>query len=104
MTDYAELEKRLRERSQTVCVAHGIFTESFITPDALCTEAADAIAALTREVEKARAKAIAECAEFSERQWSLHGIHCARFMGEDLRRSLLSTAPADTVTDLGEKP
>lgn len=98
MTDYAELEKRLRERSQTVCVAHGIFTESFITPDALCTEAADAISALTRELEEAK-----EARVKANNQWRLDYIEMAgnaELFQETVIALLRPYAPRRSLTDL----
>ena len=54
MTDYADLEKRLRESTKPVAAAEGIFTTYRAVPLPLCIEAADALASLTRELEEAK--------------------------------------------------
>lgn len=50
--DYADLEKRLRERTVAVNGPAGVFTTVLRRePDTLCVEAADALSSLTRELE-----------------------------------------------------
>lgn len=99
MTDYAELEKRLRE------MADDPHNSADLTHDeaSLVRDAADAISALTKQLKEARSKAIEDCAAHADSAWRLHGIYCAKGMGDDLRRRFLSRAPAEQVQGQGEK-
>lgn len=100
MTDYAELEKRLREYASIAADDGFHFSEADI---AMFREAADAISALTKQLEEARSKAVEDCAAHADCEWRLHGIYCAKRMGDDLRRRFLSRAPAEQVQGQGEK-
>lgn len=56
MTDYADLEKRLRARTVAVRGPAGVFTTVLsYQPDTLCEEAADALAFLTSRLTAVRA-------------------------------------------------
>ncbi len=98
MTDYAELEKRLRLRREAVRGSAGVFTTVLAyNPDDLCVEAADAISSLTREL----AAGVALADDVLDETYMGHYLgdetsdDLTRWKDRNAQTLGLSTAPAD---------